>query len=97
MKYERYIPLALFMLAAIRVFSLNDFSLAHVGALGVLAALTAIFEFKNDSKELQSLKSRLDEQEKTLSDMKKISDDIKSNFNAVKLGQQMRGNISVNR
>lgn len=78
------LPLVLFCLYFIKVMFF-PVSYAEVGILLILGAVSSYFEFKNQDKRLEEMKSHLDQAIKSFESKTKEIEEMKNAFNAMKL------------
>lgn len=97
MKYIKFVPLVLFLACVIKMLIIPEISYAHVGLALVLACLVAFSEFKRDDGTLENISKKLEEQDLKITAVTKVSDDIKSNLNLIRMGNTIRGVGNVNK
>jgi hypothetical protein len=96
MTYIKYVPVLSFIAFSVKSF-VQVPSQFDIGAILITACLTGFFYYKESSKELTSLNSRLDHAEKILKENQSEISTLRTSLGSQRLGQTLRPTSAQNR
>lgn len=88
-KYYRFLPLGLFCLVVGKSL-ITGASWQEAGIALAACALTAVYEYKNHSKQVAALEKRIEDIITAANNQAKAIEDIRISLSSVRLGQQAK-------